>query len=208
MVRRRLPPSERRAGILLAARRLVAEKGFAQTSVGDIVRAVGVAQGTFYYHFSSKEEVLNAVAESIVAEATNRLVSEAAAPGLSAVQKLGRMGEVFSAYIYRNGGFMAHFHDPKNRRLHDLLNPEAAREMVPVLCRVIEQGIAEGSFDTRHPQEAAGFILASSQTITEHWVHDQAEPLDRRLSALLDFVLKGLGYRPGRKNPIAKTAGG
>jgi len=39
------------------------EKGYEQTTVSDIVREIEVAQGTFYYYFSSKEEILEAIIE-------------------------------------------------------------------------------------------------------------------------------------------------
>lgn len=43
--------------------RLFAEKGYDATSVEDITEAVGVAKGTLYYHFSSKEEIFNFLVE-------------------------------------------------------------------------------------------------------------------------------------------------
>lgn len=39
--------------------KLFAEKGYEATSVEDITATVGVAKGTLYYHFSSKEEIFN-----------------------------------------------------------------------------------------------------------------------------------------------------
>lgn len=38
--------------------RLFGEKGFTETSIQDIVDAIGVTKGTFYYYFSSKQELL------------------------------------------------------------------------------------------------------------------------------------------------------
>lgn len=43
--------------------KLFAEKGYDATSVEDITAAVGVAKGTLYYHFSSKEEIFNFLVE-------------------------------------------------------------------------------------------------------------------------------------------------
>ena len=39
--------------------RLFAEKGYDATSIEEITATVGVAKGTLYYHFSSKEEIFN-----------------------------------------------------------------------------------------------------------------------------------------------------
>ncbi|MFA9457662.1 TetR family transcriptional regulator [Halalkalibacter sp. AB-rgal2] len=42
------------------------EKGFEHTSVSDIVKQAGVAQGTFYLYFKSKNELVPAIAERIL----------------------------------------------------------------------------------------------------------------------------------------------
>ena len=49
---------ERRRQIVEAATRLFAEKGYHPTSVADVVDAVGVGKGVFYWYFASKEELL------------------------------------------------------------------------------------------------------------------------------------------------------
>lgn len=43
--------------------RLFAEKGYEATSIDEITATVGVAKGTLYYHFSSKEEIFNFLIE-------------------------------------------------------------------------------------------------------------------------------------------------
>lgn len=49
--------------IFEASMKLFAEKGYDLTSVEEITEAVGVAKGTLYYHFSSKEEIFNFLVE-------------------------------------------------------------------------------------------------------------------------------------------------
>lgn len=43
--------------------RLFAEKGYDATSIEEITATVGVAKGTLYYHFSSKEEIFKFLVE-------------------------------------------------------------------------------------------------------------------------------------------------
>lgn len=43
--------------------RLFADKGYEATSIEEITATVGVAKGTLYYHFSSKEEIFNFLIE-------------------------------------------------------------------------------------------------------------------------------------------------
>jgi AcrR family transcriptional regulator len=48
-----------RTALLEAGRRFVEERGAHATQVGDIARAAGVAHGTFYVHFASKDALLD-----------------------------------------------------------------------------------------------------------------------------------------------------
>ena len=43
--------------------KLFAQKGYDATSIEDITATVGVAKGTLYYHFTSKEEIFNFLVE-------------------------------------------------------------------------------------------------------------------------------------------------
>lgn len=48
-----------REKILAAARMLMAEKGIKKTSLADIAREVGISKGTLFYHFASKDDLVN-----------------------------------------------------------------------------------------------------------------------------------------------------
>lgn len=52
---------ERRQDILAAAIRLFSEKGFNETTVDDVAEKAGVAKGTIYIYFRSKEHILIAL---------------------------------------------------------------------------------------------------------------------------------------------------
>ncbi|EGO64125.1 TetR/AcrR family transcriptional regulator [Acetonema longum] len=55
-------PQERTNELIDAAEELFLTNGYDKTSVSDIVKKIGVAQGTFYYYFQTKEEILDAIA--------------------------------------------------------------------------------------------------------------------------------------------------
>lgn len=55
------PPPDTRAKLMQSTAEAVLAKGFAATTVADIVQGAGVAVGTFYIHFESREELFDAV---------------------------------------------------------------------------------------------------------------------------------------------------
>jgi AcrR family transcriptional regulator len=74
------PAAVRREELMDAAQALFLEKGFAFTSVDEIVRAADVAKGTFYLHFRTKDEVLLALRERYVTAFCDRLENALSKP--------------------------------------------------------------------------------------------------------------------------------
>jgi AcrR family transcriptional regulator len=71
--RREQKKRENRALILRAARTVFAELGFESTTVRDIVRPTGLASGTFYNYFRTKEEVFEALLDEAAMRIRPRL---------------------------------------------------------------------------------------------------------------------------------------
>lgn len=66
-------PEERRAEMVEAAGKLFVAQGFVHTSVAEIVAAVDVAKGLFYYYFTSKDDMVKAVVEGYCAHVEERM---------------------------------------------------------------------------------------------------------------------------------------
>src|SRR5258707_13777175 len=69
--------ADKRAAILRAAIRLFANNGYFNSKVADIAREAGVADGTVYLYFKSKEEILHSIfdrgMEEAIADGRKRL---------------------------------------------------------------------------------------------------------------------------------------
>jgi AcrR family transcriptional regulator len=52
--------------ILQAAIQVISEKGYENTSISDIVKSAGIAQGTFYLYFPSKSSLIPAIADHLL----------------------------------------------------------------------------------------------------------------------------------------------
>ncbi|MEM8651768.1 MAG: helix-turn-helix domain-containing protein, partial [Pseudomonadota bacterium] len=81
-----------RAALIGAARALFAEKGYAETSTPEIVKATGVTRGALYHHFEDNEAIFRAVVtEEYLAVADEINASAQSAPG-SAIDALKQGG--------------------------------------------------------------------------------------------------------------------
>ena len=166
-------PEERKNEILDVAEELFETKGYSQTTVSDILQAVGIAKGTFYYYFQSKEEVMNA----IVIRFTDMLVENAKViasdPTLNAPEKLFRIIAAESLPSGRKEQLIEQLHTVGNAEMHQKSLVETVLQMTPVLTKVIQQGISEGTFKTPYPKEVTEFLLTSSQFLLDigifHW---------------------------------------
>ena len=66
MARTVKPPDVRRSELIATAQHLFYTKGYETTSVSDIIDSVGVAKGTFYYYFDSKQAILEAIIDELM----------------------------------------------------------------------------------------------------------------------------------------------
>jgi len=75
----RLPPGDKREAILRAATTVFAHNGYFNSKVADIAREAGVADGTVYLYFKSKEDILHSIfdrsVDDAIAEARKKVES-------------------------------------------------------------------------------------------------------------------------------------
>jgi AcrR family transcriptional regulator len=190
----------RRGALVDAAFAVFMEKGVAASSVDDIVAAAGVAKGTFYLYFPTKDDAINAVAERVVDGVARTVETAAATPGLSPVERLLSLGRsVGQVGIEPNERELIDvFHRPENRAIHDRLMERIVARLIATVESIVADGLAEGQFEDQDPRLAAGFVLATFTSL--HDLASNDSDLERVASELNAFILRGLGYaaRPAR----------
>jgi len=184
----------RRQELVEAAAAVFTAKGVAAASVDDIVRSAGVAKGTFYLYFATKDDAVNAVASAMVQGVTERVLAVATDPTRSPVERLLAFGagisEVGDESYERE--LIDVFHRPANRLLHDRIGDRALVRLAPVIAGVISDGIEAGQFRQQDPHRAATYVMACFGSL--HEVVTALEAVPEAIDELNRFVLLGLGY--------------
>lgn len=148
--RKKNKATSRKEAILEMATIFFAEKGFRDTAIGDIARMIGVADGTVFYHYKTKEDLFVAVMDNfkglLMREANEYL------DGRADVDGLGRIEGLISFYIslaarMEQRFLLLHRHYP-----YELAedNPGCRRHLEDIydfFTRIFEEAILAGQRD-------------------------------------------------------------
>lgn len=187
----------RRSEILQAARQLFQTKDYEQTTMQDVMSHLGIAKGTIYHYFLSKQELLEAVVEDIIDEQVRQMQSVLESIQGSALEKLGALITRNNA-TDQNQPILEQLHRPGNAGMHARLLAVAIARQAPIYAGIIREGCEQGVFHCQHPLEAAEFLLSAIQFLTDTGIYLwEAQDISRRLAALPSLIESVLGLPPG-----------
>ena len=198
------PAAQRREEILDAAHTLFTTKGFQPTTMEDILGIVGIAKGTLYYHFPSKEQILKALVLRIVhqVEQQAREIATSSAPAadkLAAIMAAMRLADTETELVDQ-------FHAPGNAEFHLLSITAMIKHLTPVLAEVITQGVAEGAFTTERPHDVIELLLSASGILLDQDIMKPSPAeLARRQETLIWASETLLGAEPGSLGFLTKA---
>jgi len=164
MARPKKDPEIMRRRILDVAEELFSRNGYEETAVSDIVTTMGVAQGTFYYYFISKEECLDALVERIL-EADFRTVEEVV--DRQDIHAPAKLLMVYAIRIRRRveHRVLDYLHQEQNAKLHYKIYRKRFTDFLPLFTRLVEEGVEDGAFHTDHPEATAAGIMLLNEMV-------------------------------------------
>lgn len=153
----------KRNELLDAAQLLFLQNGYENTSVADIINAVGKAKGTFYHYFKSKEELLDQIADrycQMLAERTDHVIADSR---MNAIEKFHLLCSIDRDYKIEQRDtvitLVRAFYADENLRLLNKWTEKTMRDTAPKLSRVISQGIEEGVFRVGSADHIAEMLI-------------------------------------------------
>lgn len=156
-------PEERKAEIMETAEALFISNGFENVAVSDIVKKIGVAQGTFYYYFESKDDLLNQILDNSLAMLELQADHIIANTEMDPVGKLKAV--LYMAFFSGLGkkNMVSHMDEERNAELHRRMEKKFFEKFYPRIAEVVMQGKEKGRFDTGYPEEITQIVIMGMQ---------------------------------------------
>jgi len=174
---------------------LFEKKGFSSTSIQDITNAMNVTKGTFYYYFSSKEQLLMDIHDEYITDLIERLIKISEDELITQRDKLEEIIFLLINDIPNNGPSARVFfremrHLVSENRKKIKLKREEFRLNIE---KVISEGIANGEFLESLRADMIAFGVLGIMNWTYNWYNPEGEILIKELCKIYtDLLLRGI----------------
>lgn len=192
-----------RSAILITAAKLFAEKGFSDCNLREIAEKVGIKAGSFYYHFRSKDQILDEILDASVALITNTVTSalDDLGPDAPVVDQIATaMRAHVSTFLGRDANSTAlmrvyeHLPPAMKRRSRD-----QRRVYAQIWYDLFQKGVEQGEIrDDIELRLMVTFILAGMSRVME-WYNPRRMSVDEVCDLAVQLFLNGGVIAQGKK---------
>ena len=191
-------PEERKNEILDAADKLFTQKGFDGTSTNDILEAVGIARGTLYYHFKSKEDIMDSLIDRYSTSLLTRAKEVADNKSIPVYERIVQTVMALNMNHVSGKEIIEHIHKPQNALMHFKAQKAILNGLTPILTEIIKEGIKQGLCTTPYPYEAIEMLVVYTNTVFDGNMIDLTDE-DRilRVKAFVFHTERLLGVERG-----------
>lgn len=178
---------------------LFLEKGYDNTSISDILSNLDIARGTLYYHFESKEAIMDEIIERSIKSVIEEAKGIVFRKGMTVQEKMFTLFS--STSMKRLSGrelMIDYLNQPQNALLHEKINRSFIQKIVPILGDIIKEGVEEGTFINAYPYDSAEIILVMITGFMDvHYENMDEKDIKRRTESLLYNMERMLGVKEG-----------
>lgn len=203
---------ERKNEILDAADELFAQKGFDGTSTNDILEKVGIARGTLYHHFKSKEDIMDALIDRynvLLLDGAQEIAKDKSIPVIDRIIRVVMALNISNVGSGSSKEIMEHIHKPQNALMHQKIQKVIVNGVPPILTEIIREGIEQGLFSTPFPYECMEMVVIYANTVFDgDMVTMTDEERGSRMLAFVCNVERLLGAESGSLMAVMAMFGG
>lgn len=174
---------------------LFEKKGFSATSIQDIVDAIGVTKGAFYYYYSSKEKLLMDIHYEYIAsllERQNQIIENA---DLSQREKINEIVSLLIMDVVENGPSarvffreMRHLGEENFQKVTQI-----RKQILKNIEMVIKEGIKQGEFRNTERPDMLAYGIVGVLNWSYTWYDPEGEVSPSELSKIYtELIFKGI----------------
>ena len=183
--------------VLDAAIDLFIDAGFETTSMDAIAAKAGVAKGTLYYHFKSKEGIVEAIVERYVVtaeKAFSDIVED------RAKDPMGKLKAVSEKMTELNIASFSKLHRMKYIDIHMRTQKAMVTRFAPFYARILEEGNEAGLWNAKGPLELAEIFIAANSFLFDPECSGMTS--EKLVIAMNDLMAKALGLEDKQLSPV------
>ena len=186
---------DKRDRILDAATRVFAKRGFFAAQVADVAKRAGVAAGTVYLYFKSKDDILTCLFERTMTAAIAEARTATGVPS-HPLDRLRRIAHLHLARLGsdRNLAIVFQIELRQSSKFMTRLSTSSLRDYLGLLREVIIDGQARGHFRADiNPTLAAKVIFGALDEMATNWILSERDyTLEDDAEAVMDLLVGGL----------------
>lgn len=176
--------------ILSSARTLFSEKGYDETAVEEICALAGVAKGTFFYYFESKQYIVRYILSTQMEEYRDKL-REQIDTFKDAISKT----EYFISALIELSDIISepesYFKAKDSDWFKSVINEERMKALYPLLEDIVAEGIQQGLFKIRIPDVCAAIAFLG----IDAYLHYNDRKDDDTRDGIREITAKTLGIK-------------
>jgi AcrR family transcriptional regulator len=191
-----------RGKLLACATDLFNRKGYAATTVREIVEAAGVTKPVLYYYFNSKEGIYLEIMRHLREDFEQQLEACRGRRGSAAERVCGLCDEMFSLFLHHTDYvrliYSIYYGPPQGAPFFDLLGFHA--KLQGAIQQTVEEGIEAGEFRKASAEDMTLAILGALQVVVEtHLTHPEMAVGNQGLARILDVMFSGIAAEKPRE---------
>ena len=192
------PPAPKRDAILRAAIDTFAERGYFNAQVADVARAAGVAAGTVYLYFKSKDDLLISIFERSMRDGLSR-GRESVADLDVPPERLRRLARGHLARLGndRNLAVVFQVELRQSTKFMERFSSTLLRDYLGLIREAIADGQRQGLFRADiKPTSAAKMLFGALDEMATNWILSKRRySLEAEADEVVDFFLNGARAR-------------